>query len=92
MSEPFVYDPRCDLCKTPFGAVECGAAVTFHCRPLLSEGFTHCSITLHREFSGQPGNCGAFQASHGRRPRPLLHLPARSPGAGAGVVSLFFLA
>ena len=24
MSEPFVFDPRCDLCKTPFGAVVCG--------------------------------------------------------------------
>ena len=34
MSEPFVFDPRCDLCKEPFGAVPCGTAVTFHCRPL----------------------------------------------------------
>ena len=33
MSEPFVFDPRCDLCKEPFGAVPCGTAVTFHCRP-----------------------------------------------------------
>ena len=23
MSEPFVFDPRCDLCKEPFGAVPC---------------------------------------------------------------------
>ena len=26
MSEPFVFDPRCDLCKEPFGAVPCGTA------------------------------------------------------------------
>ena len=41
MSEPFVFDPRCDLCKEPFGAVPCGTAVTFHCRPLATEGFSH---------------------------------------------------
>ena len=34
MSEPFVYDPRCILCKDPFGAVTCSTAVTFRCRPL----------------------------------------------------------
>ena len=53
MSEPFVFDPRCDLCKTPFGAAVCGQEVTFTCRPLTSEGFTHCALVLHREFSGQ---------------------------------------
>ena len=42
MSEPFVFDPRCDLCKEPFGAAVCGTAVTFHCRPLASEHFSHC--------------------------------------------------
>ena len=52
MSEPFVFDPRCDLCKTPFGAVVCGQSVTFYCRPLLAEGFTHCAILLDREFAG----------------------------------------
>ena len=46
MSEPFVFDPRHDLCKTPFGAVPCGQSVTFHCRPLASEGFQHCAIVL----------------------------------------------
>lgn len=77
MSEPFVYDPRCDLCKTPFGAVECGAAVTFHCRPLLSEGFTHCSITLHREFSGQRETAElSRQATDGDRVRFSISLPA----------------
>ena len=53
MSEPFVFDPRCDLCKTPFGAVVCGTAVTFSCRPLRSEDFDHCALVLQGEFSGE---------------------------------------
>ena len=53
MSEPFVFDPRCELCKTPFGAAACGQEVTFTCRPLSREGFTHCALVLHREFSGE---------------------------------------
>ena len=52
MSEPFVFDPRRDLCKEPFGAVPCGTAVTFHCRPLATEGFSHCALVLSCEFSG----------------------------------------
>lgn len=52
MSEPFVFDPRCALCKEPFGAVACGQNVTFRCRPLVQEGFTHCSLILNHEFSG----------------------------------------
>ena len=51
MSEPFVYDPRYPLCKAPFGAVKTGETVTFRCRPLASEGFTHCTLVLHREFA-----------------------------------------
>ena len=50
MSEPFVFDPRSNACKTPFGAVSCGETVTFSCRPLLKEGFTHCALVLHHEF------------------------------------------
>ena len=53
MSEPFVFDPRCSLCKDPFGAVTCSTAVTYRCRPLTTEGFTHCAIVLRREFAGQ---------------------------------------
>ncbi len=53
MSEPFVFDPRCELCKTPFGAAVCGQEVLFTCRPLASEGFTHCALVMHREFAGQ---------------------------------------
>ena len=52
MSEPFVFDPRYHRCKQPFGAVVCGEAVSFHCRPLKSEGFTHCYLVMHEEFSG----------------------------------------
>ena len=52
MSEPFVFDPRCDLCKEPFGAAVCGTAVTFHCRPLASEAFTHCALVVFCEFAG----------------------------------------
>ena len=52
MSEPFVFDPRCDACKTPFGAAVCGTAVTFHCRPLASEAFTHCALVVFCEFAG----------------------------------------
>ena len=52
MSEPFVFDPRHSLCKTPFGAVPCGGSVTFHCRPLASDHFDHCAVVLLGEFSG----------------------------------------
>ena len=52
MSEPFVYDSRCGVCKTPFGAVSCGAGLTLHTRPLAAEGFTHCSLILRAEFAG----------------------------------------
>ena len=51
MSEPFVFDPRHHMCKTPFGAVECGQSVTFKCRPLQSENFVRCDIVLHQEFA-----------------------------------------
>ena len=51
MSEPFVFDSRCTLCKDPFGAARCGGHVTFSCRPLLREGFTHCAVVLRLEFS-----------------------------------------
>ena len=51
MSEPFVFDSRCTLCKDPFGAARCGGHVTFSCRPLLREGFTHCAVVLRQGFS-----------------------------------------
>ena len=52
MSEPFVFDPRHSLCKQPFGAIACGKSVLFCVRPLAREGFTHCALVLHLEFSG----------------------------------------
>ena len=52
MSEPFVFDPRCSACKHPFGAAVCGSTVIFHCRPLATEGFSHCALVLAYEFSG----------------------------------------
>ena len=51
MSEPFVFDSRCQLCKDPFGAVVCGQAITFRCRPLAAEHFSHCALVLYHEFS-----------------------------------------
>ena len=53
MSEPFVFDPRCAVCKDPFGAVPCGQTITLHCRPLAKEDFTHCALVLLQEFAGQ---------------------------------------
>lgn len=52
MSEPFVFDPWYQLCKAPFGAVTCFQSVQFCVRPLAREGFTHCALVLHLEFSG----------------------------------------
>lgn len=52
MSEPFVFDPRCEVCKLPFGAVSCGQNIIFRCRPLSCEGFSHCALVLRCEFSG----------------------------------------
>ena len=51
MSEPFVFDSRCTVCKDPFGAIPCGQTVTFHCRPLASEQFTSCTLVLRHEFA-----------------------------------------
>ncbi len=52
MSEPFVFDPRHSLCKEPFGAAVCRSRILFRVRPLAREGFTHCALVLHLEFSG----------------------------------------
>ena len=52
MSEPFVFDPRCTLCKFPFGAVPCGERVTLHVRPEAREGFVRCTLLRREEFAG----------------------------------------
>ena len=53
MSEPFVFDPRCDACKTPYGAVPLGTAVSLRVRPLEAEGFTDCALIRLHEFAGE---------------------------------------
>ena len=45
MSEPFVYDPRCILCKDPFGAVTCSTAVTFR-TTFLTYSFNKCFFII----------------------------------------------
>ena len=51
MRDPFVFDSRSEFCKTPYGAVPCGSAVTFHVRPPAADGFSHCFLTAQHEFS-----------------------------------------
>ena len=52
MNVPAVFDSRDAHCKKPYGALPCGKAWSLTCRPLTSEGFTHCSVVLRREFAG----------------------------------------
>ena len=52
MSEPFVFDSRHPHCKTPYGAVPCGTAVTLYTRPLQSSHYTSCTLVVQEEFSG----------------------------------------
>ena len=47
MSEPFVFDSRYELCKSPYGAVTTGTAVTLHVRPLQQDGYVRCTLLLH---------------------------------------------
>ena len=47
MSEPFVFDPRCDLCKEPL-APSCGTAVTFTARPWPRRAFSPSALVLSR--------------------------------------------
>ena len=53
MGDPFVFDPRSEFCKSPYGAVPCGTAVSYTVRPLREEGLSRCVLTAQREFSGQ---------------------------------------
>ena len=52
MNTPAVFDSRDSHCKKPYGALPCGEAWSLTCRPLSSEGFTHCSVIIRREFAG----------------------------------------
>ena len=44
-------DPRDLRCKSPFGAVPCGAAVTFCFRPERGAAITRCELLAHGEFA-----------------------------------------
>ena len=47
------FDPRDLRCKSPFGAVPCGAAVTFCFRPERGAAITCCELLAHGEFADQ---------------------------------------
>ena len=51
MRDPFVFDPRSECCKKPYGAVPCGTAVSYTVRPLRVEGWSRCVLVAQREFS-----------------------------------------
>ena len=51
MRDPFVFDPRSECCKEPYGAVPCGTAVSYTVRPLRAEGWSRCVLVARREFS-----------------------------------------
>ena len=62
MSEPFVFDPRCDLCKEPFGAVPCmishfiiGDAVP-HLAPWPRRAFPTAHWSSPVSFPGRSGS------------------------------------
>ena len=44
-----VFDPRDAACKSPFGAVACGAEVSF---TLRDGDYYACELLVHREFAG----------------------------------------
>ena len=52
MNTPSVFDSRDPRYKQPYGALLCGKEWSLTCRPLSSEGFTHCSVVIRREFAG----------------------------------------
>ena len=51
MRDPFVFDPRSECCKKPYGAVPCGTAVSYTVRPLRAEGWSRWVLVARREFS-----------------------------------------
>ena len=92
MSEPFVFDPRCTLCKYPFGAVPLGAPVTLHVRPEGREGFVRCALLLRAEFAGEErewelqaeGWDGERQRFSLTSPRQVRRSSAGTPSASPG--------
>jgi len=51
MPDRYVFDPRDQRYKSPFGAVPCGTDVAFTLRPLAGEGFTACFLLTRCEFA-----------------------------------------
>lgn len=49
-----VFDPRDAACKSPFGAVACGAEVSF---TLWDGDYYACELLVHREFAGVDEVC-----------------------------------
>ena len=49
-----VFDPRNAACKSPFGAVACGAEVSF---TLRDGDYYACELLVHREFAGVDEVC-----------------------------------
>ena len=47
------FDPRDLLFKSPFGAVPCGADVSFCFRPERGAAVTRCELLAHGEFADQ---------------------------------------
>ena len=52
MSDRFVFDPRDERYKSPFGAAACSTEVSFTLRPLAGEGFVSCTLLADCEFAG----------------------------------------
>ena len=57
MSDRYIFDPRDERYKSPFGAVPCGRDITFALRPLSGEGFVSCALVADCEFAGQTRTC-----------------------------------
>ncbi|MBQ7485749.1 MAG: alpha-glucosidase C-terminal domain-containing protein [Oscillospiraceae bacterium] len=53
MYDRYVFNPRDERCKAPFGAVPCGTEVSFTLRPLAREGFCACTLLVEQDFSGK---------------------------------------
>ena len=57
-----VFDPRDAACKSPFGAVACGAEVSF---TLRDGDYYACELLVHREFAGVDEVCPLPPAEDG---------------------------
>lgn len=66
MSDQYIFDPRDERYKKPFGAVTCGQNVSFALRPLSGAGFVGCTLLANCEFAGENLTCELHDAGgHG---------------------------